>query len=1154
MRTGGGVAAVRTSDGCARPTCRGSRKPWLRARPRGWKKEGTAFESQPTYLENVTGRRVNPITVGGDYWTDIPFPIGIRGSYWIGTHERRPTARQPMGQVQGDGHKGTLTSVPFRISPETSFISFLIGGGGDVRSLKIELLVVTAPETYAAIPRVPPATGLGSELLRRDWWSVRRLDKSADYAIRITDDTPTGHINVDDIRFENNDPSTARLPDGRPALLRTTIDGREVWTDYDAPLWGAADLHTHPMSHLSMGGKLMHGAPDVGSQMPAGTIKQGASCNPAEIVSQSAGQALADCGATHGGWGVDNSCGDTIRAAVINILYDPDFTHKIKFPHEASCEPGQSMESGLCYAKCEAGFRGFGTLCIKECPAGFRDDGLACGKPDTAYGRGVGYLMQNDDQGKCERENPRGCEKIGLIWYSRCPAGYHGYGAVCTKDCPAGFGDVGLHCSKPAAYGRGVGYTGIGGDQKARCEADNPLGCEQCGIPWYPKCKAGFHEQLCATCFANCPAGMADVGLLCQKNGELGRGAGYLGHTDDLGACERDNPQGCERCGAPFFPKCQAGFHPFGCNVCSPDCPADMTDIGASCGKTGTYDRGIGQPPRSNAHGDHEHSGWPTMKWWPHWSSKAHQQMYVDWIRRAHEGGLNLLVALAVNNELLGEVVNGMPPKDDRASADQQLDEIRSFIGRHTDFMAEVRSAAEYRQAVKAGKLAVVVGVEVDNIGNFNVANPLLVADEGAVKREIQRLYNEKGVRYILPLHFADNVFGGVAVKGPLFNLSNRFARTRPLPIGVPFPPGGLYEVGTASDPAIDYRMQLYGGRSGEWSHGLQVAAGKVLVDTLSGIPFPPAFHAAECPVPVLGCVPQFRLLRSMVSPDSQWDRYQLVAGGQVNVRGLTPIGEAAIKEMMRLGMIIDIDHMSDRAATRTLEIAQEFDTRSTPATRGSARIPPDRPEGKEAVNENMRSPEQLTLLGSLGGMMGIGWASGDAASYLENYRFGMRRGGTETCTDDRLGVRTCAPKTPPAFSLGSDINGFEQMPKARPARTGGPQDEGLHYVDLDLMPAAKTASAVEYCDQGDDAVIAACLRDNPGRMRLYSFGTRADGTPRTWSYNAEGVAHIGLYPDIYQDLKNLGMNAHERTSFFGAADAFARMWDRIEVQKNTVR
>lgn len=47
----------------------------------------------------------------------------------------------------------------------------------------------------------------------------------------------------------------------------------------------------------------------------------------------------------------------------------------------------------------------------------------------------------------------------------------------------------------------------------------------------------------------------------------------------------------------------------------------------------------------------------------------------------------------------------------------------------------------------------------------------------------------------------------------------------------------------------------------------------------------------------------------------------------------------------------------------------------------------------------------------------------------------------------------------------------------------------------------------------------------------------------RNWDYNTQGVAHIGLYPGIYQDLANLGMTVDERREFFGAADAFARMW-----------
>ena len=45
-------------------------------------------------------------------------------------------------------------------------------------------------------------------------------------------------------------------------------------------------------------------------------------------------------------------------------------------------------------------------------------------------------------------------------------------------------------------------------------------------------------------------------------------------------------------------------------------------------------------PFERNAHGDHPHEGYPNFTHWPHFSSASHQQMYVDWIKRATEGGL----------------------------------------------------------------------------------------------------------------------------------------------------------------------------------------------------------------------------------------------------------------------------------------------------------------------------------------------------------------------------------------------------------------------------------------------------------------------------------------------------------------------------------
>ena len=47
-----------------------------------------------------------------------------------------------------------------------------------------------------------------------------------------------------------------------------------------------------------------------------------------------------------------------------------------------------------------------------------------------------------------------------------------------------------------------------------------------------------------------------------------------------------------------------------------------------------------------------------------------------------------------------------------------------------------------------------------------------------------------------------------------------------------------------------------------------------------------------------------------------------------MNNKGLTSAGKVAIKEMMKLGMLIDIDHMSDLSQEDTLAIAEQFSIR----------------------------------------------------------------------------------------------------------------------------------------------------------------------------------------------------------------------------------
>jgi microsomal dipeptidase-like Zn-dependent dipeptidase len=712
---------------------------------------------------------------------------------------------------------------------------------------------------YVAIPGIAPKTGHNTDIFRREWWNVQRMDTSKQYVIRITDnatDLEWGHINIDDIRMVKFAPDLNREVNDSLRIQRITIKDlvsgtdQQIWSDYYTPLYGSADTHTHLMSHLAMGRKLLHGAPDIGSIIPAGTRYKGADvfaaeCNTADEKATSVEVALGTCNATHGGWGTDNDCGNYLRAAILNHAFDANYIHRV--------------------------------------------------------------------------------------------------------------------------------------------------------------------------------------------------------------------------------------------------------------------------PPEVNLHGDHPHQGYPQLLYWPHYSSASHQQMYVDWIRRAYEGGLRVLVTLTVNSELLGGVLSGDAPLDDKSSAELQLEEIKNFIRRHNDFMELALGGEDMRRIIRSGKMAVILGMEVDNFGNFNYLN--VVANETTLKSEVRRLYT-KGVRYIFPIHVVNNKLGGSAIYSMLFNLNNQYTNSRPLPWGIPVPPGLMFQVETARDPRINYSLSLSGGVPTAGSMTAAIVGMRGLFEGLSLIPYPPAFDLIKCPQANLGCIDQFRIVSSLLIPDPSWDIYNSIRGGHINKQGLTPLGVIAIKEMMKLGMIIDIDHMSEKSATTMLDMAGDFQYPVMSGHTGMRDGFSEKP-GHE-ISENQRSEIQLETISKLGGMFGVGCSEQTAAGYLMNLRLALRKMGNR------------------AVTMGSDINGFVTMPEPRFA-PGANHNRAIYSPNI----SNNWNHRVNYYNAR-----------NPDGLRQYSFGS----ANRTWDYNTEGVAHIGLYPDFYQDLKNLGMTTNERNVFFGAADYFVNMWEKCERQKTTIR
>lgn len=340
---------------------------------------------------------------------------------------------------------------------------------------------------------------------------------------------------------------------------------------------------------------------------------------------------------------------------------------------------------------------------------------------------------------------------------------------------------------------------------------------------------------------------------------------------------------------------------------------------------------------------------------WPAWNDVTHQKMYVDWLRRAYDSGLRVMVALATNNQTLAAAVSGPGdgPTDDKASGDLQLDEMRAFVGRHRDFMEIAYSAADLRRIVLANKLAIVLGVELDNIGNFNKVSRLT---QPMIAAEIRRLY-DKGVRYIFPVHVIDNKFGGTAIYKDLFNTSNYREF------------GSFWSIGCAAPgDRINKRFNVDG-----FDFAVAfVKAIKLGIDIARQPPTPPA------------------------------------CAGHVNTRGLQPEGVIAVKEMMKLGMIIDIDHMSQRTANDTLTLAESIPGGGYPLVSGHNGF------RGEAGNENSRTAEQYRRIARLRGMAGVGSEAAEAYGFLRSYA------EAGLFTNGRV-------------AIGTDLNGLVRAPRPRP-------------------------------------------------------------------------------------------------------------------------
>ena len=456
---------------------------------------------------------------------------------------------------------------------------------------------------------------------------------------------------------------------------------------------------------------------------------------------------------------------------------------------------------------------------------------------------------------------------------------------------------------------------------------------------------------------------------------------------------------------------------------------------------------------------------------WSERGEKYHQLAYWQWLKRAYQGGLRLVVNLAVTNQVICEFASPKVKCDDMTAVDRQFEEaerLERFIAEHDDgWLKIVKTPQEAREAISAGKLAVVQGIEVDNLfGCQNGSGKQCGLDY--IRTQLDA-YQKKGVTHIFPMHVFDNQFGGAALFNPMFNIGNRYTT------------GEWFDIENCTDKGFSY---------------IEPSEADFLQRSALGLAFDNPLYN--------------------------------IPGGHCNSLGAEPLGVSLVKEMMKRGMIIDVDHMSHKMLEETLSIAEEH---HYPLISGHTGFSELSLGGANA--EGQKTPDQIRRIKALSGLispilqqgaidktgqyhrdpddgpMVVNNCSESSRSFAQAYLYAVDKMRPENPNDLHV------------VPLGSDVNGLVKLPEAR---FGAFACDGM-------------------AENTDDSRISYPFQVHGGEGYFH----RQQSSGKRYDYNTDGMAHIGLLPDFIEDLKAIGISDEDLKPLFNSAEGYIRMWERAE-------
>ncbi|MFT6897950.1 MAG: microsomal dipeptidase-like Zn-dependent dipeptidase [Paraglaciecola sp.] len=567
----------------------------------------------------------------------------------------------------------------------------------------------------------------------------------------------------------------------------------------------------------------------------------------------------------------------------------------------------------------------------------------------------------------------------------------------------------------------------------------------------------------------------------------------------------------------------------------------------------GLFGDAVGDGTKDGSTGN---SGAPAFNNWPTWTTTTHQQTYYPWLERAYRGGLRLTVMLAVTNEAMCKGTNKDQDTEWPLCEDSMgpiLDQLEAawdfqrFIddqndGPGTGWFRIVTEPTEAREIIAEGKLAVVLGIEVDNLFNCKetgcaedfglpadrintineAAGGVELLDEPTTLEDAVQVIYDLGVRHVFPVHNFDNAFGAAATWQDVIGVGQFVSE------------GRWWELEDCGNDKGDYGFWI--------DNALQNIVNIVGFAGLSfdsppfSLQLPPEYINGNLNPGYASCN-QRGLRKTLVTDDPTSD-----------------YGKRLLDALMDHGMLIDVDHMSNHSLDDTIELTkQEPGSPGTPYPLLASHVQffdlHDKEYGDNGGrHERMRTKEQLAAIKNSGGMIAamlkddvqdtgnkgkkftqaytplLGPAINDdcrhsSSTYAQAYQYAV----------DTMGA-------PVAF--GSDFNGIA-------GHTGPRFGSGACGGDIPFSVEVGSTNERSAQMRGDNRLQYPFTLPGFGE-----FNEQVSGV-KTFDFNVDGLAHVGLLPDMVKDMETIGLSKTYIDALFNSAEEYVRVWERAKAISN---